>query len=253
MKKKEYKNFITKSFNKNIEHHLIPKKDSPTILKKRYVDNINKTKVIGVHNINDAPFNKIQEKKFRDIVRRNLKNFDLVVVSDYGHGLISDQTAKLILKNSKFLAVNAQINSANIGFHTISKYKGANLVIINENEMRHELRDKTENINKLIKILANKIKSKYLIVTSGKNGSKIYIKSNKKIIHCPAFAVDVNDKIGAGDTMLGFLSISLYKKIDINYSMFLSALAAAENVKHMANSLVIKKNTLIKYLDSYLK
>ena len=27
------------------------------------------------------------------------------------------------MKNSKFLSVNAQLNAANIGYHTIAKYK----------------------------------------------------------------------------------------------------------------------------------
>ena len=40
---------------------------------------------------------------------------DLVIVTDYGHGFISDQSAKKICRKSSFLAVNAQVNSSNIG------------------------------------------------------------------------------------------------------------------------------------------
>ena len=69
---------------------------------------------------------------------------DLFIVSDYGNGLISNKTAKLIIKKSKFVAVNTQLNSSNLGFHVISKYIGANLITINETEMRHELRNKIE-------------------------------------------------------------------------------------------------------------
>ena len=170
-----------------------------------------------------------------------VKNHDVVIVSDYGHGLISKDSVKLIIKNSKFLAVNTQLNSANIGYHTISKYKGADLIIINENEMRHELRNKVDNVNTLIKELSKKLKSKFTTITSGNRGAKIYDSFSRKITDCPAFASKVADKIGTGDTMLALLSICISKKINTSFSMLLSALAAAENIQYMANSIIVTK------------
>jgi len=167
--------------------------------------------------------------------------------------LISKESINLILKKSKFLAVNAQLNSANIGYHTISKYKGADLIIINENEMRHELRNKIDDVNVLIKELAIKLKSKFIAVTSGERGAKIYNNSLKKITDCPAFANKVADKIGTGDTMLALLTICIFKKINISFSMLLASLAAAENIQHMANSITVTKSKMLKTLESYLK
>ena len=131
-----------------------------------------------------------------------INSHDLVIVSDYGHGLISDNTAKLIVKKSKFVAVNTQLNSSNLGFHVISKYLGANLITINETEMRHELRNKTDDRVSLIKILTKKLKSNYTHVTSGSEGSSIYNSTTNEIIKCPAFADKVIDKVGTGDSML---------------------------------------------------
>ena len=65
---------------------------------------------------------------------------------------------------------------ANIGFHTISKYKKADLVIINENEMRHELRNKSEGVESLLKQLSKRINSKIITVTSGNKGSTTFFK-----------------------------------------------------------------------------
>ena len=45
-----------------------------------------------------------------------------------------------------------QINAANIGYHTINKYHGVN-IIINENELRQELRDNKTDIKSLAKKL----------------------------------------------------------------------------------------------------
>lgn len=251
--KKEHEKFINQNIPKKIIKQFILKKNSTTIVKRRFVDNVNRNKILGIHSINDHPLDTKQKNYFKKIVNKDLKKYDLVIVSDYGHGLISNEIAKVILKKSKFVAVNAQLNAANTGYHTISKYVGADLIIINENEMRHELRNKIDSVDKLIKVLGKKLKSKYLAVTSGNQGSRIFSRATKKIHHCPAFADKVTDKIGTGDTMLALLAISIFKKINIKFSMFLSALGAAENIKHMANSVSIKKNNMIKSLESYIK
>ncbi len=251
--KGEDKGFIKKNLPTNIRSIFLNKNDSSTIIKKRYIEHVNKTKIFGVYSLNDQPLDPIQEKKFNKKVSQYINSHDLVIVSDYGHGLISDTTAKLIVKKSNFCAVNTQLNSSNLGFHVISKYFGANLITINEAEMRHELRNKTEHRMSLIKKLAKKLNSDYTHVTSGNMGSSIYNKKLNKLTSCPAFADKVTDKVGTGDSMLAILGVSLFKKINIKFSMFLSALVAAENIKEMANKKNINKSSLIKAAQSYLK
>ena len=69
----------------------------------------------------------------------------------------------------------------------------------------------------------------------------------------PSPPVTVEDKVGTGDTMLALLAISVYKKLDINFCMFLSAIAAAHNIKYMANKLPLDKIYITKAIQSYLK
>ena len=83
--------------------------------------------------------NKKQLTSFLDEL---IPKHDLVIVSDYGHGLISKRVSNLICKRSKYLAVNAQVNAANRGYHSMRNYKNVDCVIINETEMKHELRDR---------------------------------------------------------------------------------------------------------------
>ena len=99
-----------------------------------------------------------------------------MIVSDYGHGFISDKNALLISKKSKYLALNAQINAANRGYHTMEKYNNLDCVIINETELRHELRDKNSNINSLMIKLSNRIGVQDLVVTMGVKAQHYTIK-----------------------------------------------------------------------------
>ena len=142
----EYKNFIKKKLNKKIQSTFFKKKNSPTILKKRFIDNVSKNKLFGIYSINDEELSEKHDTKISRYIENNLKNFDLIIVSDYGHGFISNRSAKKISKTKNFVALNAQVNASNIGYHTLQKYDQIDAMIINETELRHEMRNKNEEI-----------------------------------------------------------------------------------------------------------
>ena len=99
---------------------------------------------------------------------------DIVVVVDYGHGLITPRIVDTLEKHSKYLAVNTQLNSFNIGYYTISKYTKVNYICIHERELRNDYRNRHESVEDLTKRLANKIKSDVITITRGKEGSIVY-------------------------------------------------------------------------------
>ncbi len=57
-----------------------------------------------------------------EALNRELEATDAVIVSDFGHGLVTDRLVDLLCNEAPFLSVNTQLNAANIGYHTISKY-----------------------------------------------------------------------------------------------------------------------------------
>lgn len=251
--KRPYRNFIKKNLSPKIKTNFISKKNSPTIIKRRFIDSISNSKLLGVYDINDDILTPEDLKKFNTSIKKNISKYDLVVVSDYGHGLISKETAKIICKKSKFLALNAQINAFNIGYHTMKNYQNFNTLIINEKEIRHELRDKTGELNKLIKKLSIDRKVENLIVTKGSSGSTLYNKKLNKFFNSEAYAKKVIDKIGAGDTMLAIISLCLKLKIDFNLSLLISSLAAAQSVASLANKETLNDIQMLKTLENILK
>ena len=214
---------------------LIFKKKSPTIIKKKYIDSITNNKVFGSYIINDSPLDLENEKKLKNFLTNKLKNFDLVIISDYGHGFISDKNASLLSKKSKYVALNAQINAANRGYHTMNKYKNIDCVIINETELRHELRDKNSKVNYLMNNLSKKLNISNLVVTQGSEGATLYNKKSKNSITWKLFASKVVDKIGSGDTMLSLISIFLKLGLDKTYALLIGSLGASQSVSSMGN------------------
>tara|TARA_Y100001970_G_scaffold53704_1_gene68093 strand:- start:32776 stop:34299 length:1524 start_codon:yes stop_codon:yes gene_type:complete len=251
--KDHYREKITKRLPKNINFKFLKKDDSPTIVKKRFLDNVGNKKVLGVYTINDENLKKNDEKKFRNYLKANIKKYDLVIVSDYGHGFVSNENAKIICKNSKYLALNAQVNAANIGYHSMRKYNNIDCVIINETELRHELRNKNGKIESLMKELSISRNINNLIVTRGKDGSILFNKKDKKFNYSEAFASNQVDKIGAGDAMLALSSLCLKLKLDKSLSLLLGSLAAAQSVETIGNKEQVNKTKILKSLENITK
>ena len=247
--KSEELNFIKNKLSKNVKFYFHKKKKSPTIIKKRFIDKISKSKVLGVYDIQDSPINIHDEENIKRKLNKLLRGTSLTIISDYGHGFLSKNFVNEIIKKSKFVAANAQINAANISFHSLRNYKNIDFLIINENEIRHEMRSKSDKLKELIKNLAKNQKIKYVAVTRGILGSIFYDNKNNKFYETDAFEKNVKDKIGAGDAMLSISSLCLASKIDFELSMLISSLCAAQNVKIYANERPIEKKNLIKDLE----
>ena len=251
---KTYQDFIKKNLSKRVKINFVFKKNSPTIVKKRYVDESSNSKTLGVYDLDDKNLESKNETQVLRYLIKNLNKFDLVIISDYGHGFITDKISKLISLKSKKVVINAQVNANNQGQHTLEKYKKSLCVIINESEMRSELRDKDGDIKFLIKKLSKKINTSLILTTMGREGSILFDCKKEKFYHCPAFANSVVDKVGAGDAMLSSFSMINFKNEDPELSLFLSSLVAANTVKEFGNDRVIKVKELVKILEHiYLK
>ena len=248
----DYKSFIENNIEENIHLNFLEKSDSPTIVKRRFVDNIDRKKVLGVYSINDDSLNKEDEAKFIESFDKLTKEHDLVIVSDYGHGIITPKIADYISKSDKYISLNAQVNAANIGTHSIRKYHDINCLIINANELLHEMRERDGDLEKLALKLKNIIKADYITVTKGRDGAFLF--NDKKVpVDCPGFAAEVVDKIGSGDALLALLSVCLYSKFDDDLSLFIGSLAAAQSVESIGNSKPVNKVTLLKTISHFLK
>ena len=124
---------------------------------------------------------------------------------------------------------------------------------MNELELRHDLRDRTSEIKFLVKKISKKNNSKYYLITRGKNGVLLFNKSKRKFFKAPAFARQVNDKVGAGDSMIPIISLCLMNKIDEDISLLIGSIFSAENIKHEANNFKMKKELVLRSLETMLK
>ena len=224
------------------------KKYFSSIVKKRFIDINSCYKLFGSYELPESNNNENDKLIIERLKKLNNK---LMIISDYGHGLISSKVIEFIKKKKYFLAINAQLNSSNIGSHSLKKYSGADLVVVNENEFRNELKDTKNKIEYLSKNYLKEKKIKNLVITRGSNGAILIDKKN--IYNCPAFIGNAIDKVGAGDAMLSMISICLFNKLDKQLSLFMGCVAGYFSVRTIGNKKSLNKKDYLNFLEYAIK
>ena len=248
-------NYCKKNLNSNVSLKKIIIKNSPTIQKTKIVDISSNKKLLGIYNFKDEEISGINHNKLIKLFKESIKNTNLGIVVDYGHGLFSRKFADLILSyKKKNFFFNTQINAANFGYHTIGKYKKAKFAIINEVELRHEMRDRISEIEVLIKLMSKKLDINTLVVTAGERGSYAYSRKKNKIYHCASFAKNVVDKIGAGDNFMSIFSlVSNHSKGDLMLPLFIASLSTIDVLSGYGNQKSSSLSSLKKRIMYILK
>ena len=205
--------------------------------------------MFGTYTINSDLISKKEELKILKILENNLIKKDIVILADYGHGLVTKKIANIFCKKSKFLIVNAQSNAGNIGLHSINKYYNYGAIIINEKELREEFRSKDDKIEILMKKVSKKYLIKNVVVTRGSEGSVLFNMKKSKFYYCAAFANNIIDKIGSGDVMMSIIAGLLKINCDPELALFVSSIAAGKSVESLANSNPVNKINLKKSLS----
>ena len=125
------------------------------------------------------------------------------------------------------------------------------LICLHERELQHYLKTREINTDKLIAKLKKILKFREAIVTRGNKGSILY--SKNITIECPAFANQIIDRIGAGDTLFGVASLFVYSKFDKLSSLFISNIVAGDSIKNIGTEFLFSKDQLIKSINYLLK
>jgi len=127
--------FIRRHLRHNIAPTFLVQPQSPTTVKRRFVDGYSFNKLLEIYVMDDSGLDETQTQALHELLDDRLTGYDLVIAADFGHGAINPATRELLAGKAPFLAVNTQANAGNRGFHTISKYPRAHYACI----ARHEL------------------------------------------------------------------------------------------------------------------
>ncbi len=245
--------FLQKSLSPGVRARFFPKKDSPTIVKRRFVESYSLNKLLEVYEMNDDYLGGAEERAFLDYLDKRLSRFDAVIAADYGHGMMTPAMVRLLSsRKTPFLAVNTQINAANIGFHTISKYPRADYICIHEGEIRLDHRNRHEELESLVEKLARRMRCPQIMVTKGKKGTLFY-RRGEGMSSCPSLAFRIVDRTGAGDAVLAMTALCAARGVPSALIGFLGNIAGAQAVATMGNSVSLDRVGILKSAEAFLK
>ena len=176
------------------------------------------------------------------ILRQDTSTFDCVVVTDFGHGAINADTVDW-LTDTAYLAVNAQTNSANLGFNLITKYPQADYIVIDEPEARLAAHDRDSPIESVIEKLAYN-RCKKMIVTHGAKGAVGY---DGSFHYSAAFTDRVIDTMGAGDAFFA-ITAPMSKNGSIEDLLLIGNAAGALKTQIIGHRKSVTKDDLIGFL-----
>jgi len=244
--------FIRDRLHDNVNPSFVYKPDSPTIVKRRYVDSYLVTKLLEVYEMNDQPLDGNAERSLCSLLANQLPTSDMVIAADYGHGLITPQAVSVLCQKAKFLAVNTQINAANNGFHALSKYPHAEYVCVHEGELRLDQRDQSSDLRQLVLRVADRMGSRSVMVTRGKRGTLLY-NSDLGFSECPGLSMKVVDRVGAGDSVLAISSLCAAQELPPDVTGLLANMVGAQAVTVVGNRTAISRGQLLDAIESVLK
>jgi rfaE bifunctional protein kinase chain/domain/rfaE bifunctional protein nucleotidyltransferase chain/domain len=244
--------FIRSRLKPAVTPTFITKRDSPTIVKRRYVEKYMVTKLLEIYEVNDEPMEADESRHLCDLLSARLGDYDVAVAADFGHGLLGADAASLLSEESRFLAVNTQINAANIGFHTISKYPRADYVCIHEGELRLDQRSRVGDLRRLVTDLGQRLSCGTIMVTRGTHGTLLY-RRDDGFFECPSFATKVVDRTGAGDAVLALTSLCAARGLPADVIGFVANMVGAQAVTIVGNATSIERVPLLKSVESVLR
>lgn len=236
--------FVRGALRPGIAASFVTKTGSPTIVKRRYIDAYSRAKMMGVYHMDMSPLGGDDELAFVAALESALSRCDVVIVADYGHGLVTRRAVETLCERSKFLAVNTQLNAANAGYHVLSKYPRADFACLHEGELRMDARDLRADLAALLEATADRMSARSVMATQGKSGTALFTK-HRGVFRCPALATTVVERIGAGDAVLALSSVATAAGLAPELVSVLGNLAGAQMVAVMGNSASIRKARLV--------
>ncbi|MBT6047580.1 MAG: adenylyltransferase/cytidyltransferase family protein [Candidatus Scalindua sp.] len=244
--------FILKNLKPNVNARFFYRDNGPTVIKKRYINQYQNQKLFEINYINDEYVNSEVEEDIISYLESVITNYDLVLVSDFGHGFITNKLILALEESSKYLAVNAQTNGANAGYNLITKYNRPNFICLDTPEARLATQDKFSDIEHVGKKLSKSLNTDNITITMGKQGS-ICFNRNGDAVKIPGFSTKVVDVIGAGDAFFSYAAPCVCMNMPMDLVSFIGNAVGALDVQIVGNKKTVEKGELLEFIHTILK
>jgi len=204
----------------NIVSHFHMYNDRPTTTKSRVISCNQQLLRMDEECTNKVPDQV--EWRFINFFDEQIDRFHACVLSDYAKGMLSKNMLQSLTKIGKMKHVPVIVDPKGMNY---AKYFGATVLTPNKEEVYQAIPDKTMTLNEAAHFLQNVAKPEALLITQGEEGMSLYVE-NSDVMSLPSTAQYVKSVVGAGDTVVAVLALSLASGASITKAAMLANCAA---------------------------
>ncbi|MBK8150689.1 MAG: D-glycero-beta-D-manno-heptose-7-phosphate kinase [Acidobacteria bacterium] len=219
--------------------------DRATIVKTRIV--AHSQQVVRLDQENSAELTGQAELTVAASIERALADSDLLVVSDYAKGLLTD---RLLTRLITFANDAGKLVLVDPKGKDYRKYKGADLITPNQREALEACSlEEGDAVDAAGEMLVRELGIESVLITRGESGMTLYERTGAEH-HFAAQARKVYDVTGAGDTVIAALGTALAAGVGLAEAVEFANLAAGLVVEQVGTT-VISKEMLIRYVHEH--
>ncbi len=193
-----------------------------------------------IFRVDEEDTDPIPESAESDVLGRLLskvREFDMIVVSDYLKGFLTEEILHSIIEEAKRSNVKVLIDVKDANYN---KYSNAFLLKPNLKELQDLTKRRVRTLEEIAEAavyLCQDAGTEYVLTTCGGQGMILADKSGNSF-HIDCTAKTVYDVTGAGDTVIAFLAIWMANGIDLRESVRIANVAAGIQVSKLGTSTV---------------
>ena len=176
--------------------------------------------------------------------RRALKDSDLVVLSDYGKGVLSSDLIQGVIEGAREAGKPVIVDPKG---HDYARYQGADLITPNLTELEGATHLPVTNDDEVIAAAQKLIEDHDLsavLATRSKDGMTLVAKDGE-VTHLAAEAREVFDVSGAGDTVVATLGAAMCVEKDLARAAKLANIAAGIVVGKVGTAVAYAKDVIV--------
>jgi rfaE bifunctional protein kinase chain/domain len=218
---------------------LLVDRNRPTTLKQRYRSK-GKT-LLRVSHLHQASISAELQAKLLATVRRQIKNCDLLVFSDFNYGCLPlELVAQLVALGNQHNVIMVADSQSSSQVGDVSRFHGMDLLTPTEREARIATRDHESGLVVLAEKLRQQACARNVLLKLGEEGVLVHsgqsVKPYTSTDRISALNNAPRDVAGAGDSMLIVSAMAMACGGSIWSAAALGALAAAVQVSRVGNT-----------------
>lgn len=184
------------------------------------------------------PVFKSRQRTLSDVSTERLPDFsgyDLVLVTDFGHGLLDAAAVneRIAAKGTAFVGAMAQVNSSNYGYNLPIKYRGADYYSLNRTEAELCLHERGLALEDLVGRAAARLACGAVSVTDGDHGAMVAIDGERFAL--PPLSVSTVDTIGCGDAYFALSGAAACLRLPAGLVCLVGSIGAAAMTQRRCN------------------